>query len=267
MNPLLPYLWPLRHVGLIAQFTSRDIQARYRRSWLGLAWLVLAPLLMLVIYTFVFRHVFQVRWSSPGEGNLTFALRLYTGLAVFNFFAECANRAPLMVLEQPSLVKKVVFPLEVLPWVSVLAASAQLLAAGLVLVLLRWLGMGSLPWSALALPLVWLPLVPLCLGLGWGLGAVGPFVRDVGQVVGMVVGALVFISPVFFPVEALPARLQDWMWLNPLAPIMTQTRLVLLQGLWPEPLTWLSSFLSCLAVAAAGAAVFHRLRRGFADVI
>jgi len=267
LKHLLPYFWPAHHAGLIAQLTGRDIQARYRRSWLGLAWLVLAPLLMLAIYTLVFRHVFQVRWSASGEGNLAFALRLFTGLAVFNFFAECANRAPHLVLEQPSLVKKVVFPLEVLPWVSVLSATAQLLTAGAVLVLLRWLGMGSVPWSVLALPLVWLPLVPLCLGLGWGLGALGPFVRDVGQVIGMLVSALVFISPVFFPVEALPTRLQDWMWLNPLAPIMTQTRLILLDGDWPDISAWLWSFLSCMVVAAAGAGMFQRLRRGFADVI
>jgi lipopolysaccharide transport system permease protein len=267
LKHLLRYFWPVHHADLIIQLTGRDIQARYRQSWLGLTWLVLAPLLMLAIYTLVFRHVFQVRWSPPGEGNLAFALRLYTGLAVFNFFAECTNRAPHLVLEQPSLVKKVVFPLEVLPWVSVLAATAQLLTAGAVLVLLRWLGMGSVPWSVLALPLIWLPLVPLCLGLGWGLSALGPFIRDVGQVIGMLVSVLVFISPVFFPVEALPARLQDWMWLNPLAPIMTQTRMVLLDGLWPDAHSWLQSTLSCLVVAAAGAGIFQRLRRGFADVI
>lgn len=267
LTHLFAYFWPARHAELIAQLALRDIQARYRRSWLGLAWLVLAPLLLLAIYTLVFRHIFQVRWSVPGESNLAFALRLYAGLAVFNFFAECANRAPHVVLEQPSLVKKVVFPLEVLSWVCVLAATAQLLVAGGVLVLLRWLGMGSVPWSALALPVVWLPLVPLCLGLGWGLGALGPFVRDVGQVIGLLVGALVFISPVFFPLEALPAKLQDWMWLNPLAPIMTLTRQVLLQGIWPDWRLWLGSALSCGGVAVAGAWIFHRLRRGFADVI
>ena len=112
---------------MIRQFASRDIQARFRQSWLGMAWLVLAPLFMLVIYTLVFRHVFQVRWAPPDEGNIAFALRLYTGLVVFNFFAECMNRAPHLMLEQPHLIKKVVFPLQILPWSCVLAAGVQLL--------------------------------------------------------------------------------------------------------------------------------------------
>lgn len=267
MKHLLIYLWPTRHAGLIGQFAKRDVQARYRRSWLGSAWLVLAPLLLLAIYTLVFRHVFQVRWSTPGEGNMAFALRLYTGLAVFNFFAECANRAPHLVLEQPSLVKKVVFPLEVLAWVSVIAAGVQLLTGGVVLLAMRWISMGSVPLSALSLPLVWLPLVPLCLGLAWGLGALGPYVRDVGQVVSLLVGALVFISPVFFPVEALPKRMQDWMWLNPLAPMMTQTRVVLLEGRWPDWSTWAWSMGACSLIAVLGAMVFQRLRRGFSDVL
>ncbi len=267
MNFLFSYLLPTRHADLIGQFARRDVQARYRRSWLGLAWLVLAPLLMLVIYTLVFRHVFQVRWADPQEGNMAFALRLYAGLAVFNFFAECVNRAPHLVLEQPHLVKKVIFPLEVLPWSSVLAAAIQLLVGGMLLVALRWLGLGSVPWTVLLLPVVWLPLVPLCLGLSWGLGALGTYVRDVGQVVSMVVAALVFISPVFFPVEALPATVQQWIWLNPLAPVMTQTRTVLLQGAWPDWSAWAWNLLGCLGIAALGALIFHRLRQGFADVV
>ena len=119
MDPLSSYLFPLRHVGLISQLARREVHTRYRQSWLGTAWLVLTPLIMLVLYTSVFRHVFQVRWSPPSEGNLAFGLRLYAGLAAFNFFAECVSRAPTLVAEQPHLVKKVVFPLEVLPWASV----------------------------------------------------------------------------------------------------------------------------------------------------
>ena len=112
---LLSYLWPWRHRGLIAQLARREVHARYRQSWLGLVWVVLTPLMMLGVYTLVFRHVMRVRWYGLEEGNLEFALRIYAGLAVFNFFAECVNRAPTLVLEQPHLVKKVVFPLEILP--------------------------------------------------------------------------------------------------------------------------------------------------------
>lgn len=232
-----------------------------------MAWLLLAPLLMLAIYTLVFRYIFQVRWAPPGEGNLAFALRLYTGLVIFNFFAECINRAPHLLLEQQHLIKKVVFPLEILPWASVLSASVQLCLGGMILLTLQLVGLGAVPLSALALPLVWLPLLPLCLGLSWLLASLGVFIRDIGQVVGLVMSALVFISPVFFPAEVLPRKVQEWMWLNPLAPIMNQTRQVLLQGLWPDWSQWLLSLGSCSVLAVIGAAIFLRLRKGFSDVL
>jgi lipopolysaccharide transport system permease protein len=267
LDPLSSYLFPLRHVGLISQLARREVHTRYRQSWLGTAWLVLTPLMMLVLYTSVFRHVFQVRWSPPSEGNLAFGLRLYAGLAVFNFFAECVSRAPTLVAEQPHLVKKVVFPLEVLPWASVTAGLVHLGIAALVLLGLRWLGMGEIPISALALPLVWLPLVPMCVGLGWALSAVGTFIRDIGQILSMILTGLMFLSPVFFPAEALPSGLRDWMWLNPLAPIMTQTRTVLLEGQWPDWGLLSLSLVASLLVAWAGASLFRRLRPGFSDVV
>lgn len=267
LNSIVSLLFPWAHAGLIGQLAGREVHARYRQSWLGLAWLVLTPLLMLTVYTLVFRHVFQVRWSDPAEGNLAFALRLYAGLAVFNFFAECVNRAPHLVVEQPHLVKKVVFPVEVLPWASVLAALVHLGASAAVLLLLRAWSLGGLPATVLALPLVWLPLLPLCLGLSWGLSAVGAYVRDIGQLLSMVMTALVFLSPVFFPVEALPGRLQDLMWLNPLAPVMTQTREVLLAGRWPDWSAWGINLAMSLGLAVLGAWLFRALKPGFADVV
>lgn len=267
MTKLISYFLPLGHSDLILQFARRDIEAKYRQSWLGMAWLLLAPLLMLTIYTLVFRHIFQVRWAPPEEGNLAFALRLYTGLLIFNFFAECINRAPSLMLEQPHLIKKVVFPLEILPWATVLSACVQLLIGACILLTLHLIGLGNMPLSALALPLVWLPLLPLCLGMTWLLSAVGLFIRDIGQIVSLTMSALVFISPVFFPVEVLPAKVQEWMWLNPLAPIMTQTRTVLLQGQWPDWGQFLLSLATCSLIAVVGAVVFKRLREGFSDVI
>ena len=261
------YFWPWQHADLIRQMAARDVNARFKQSWLGLAWLVLTPLLMLCVYTLVFREVFQARWGAPEEGVLAYALRLYAGLAVFNFFAEYVNRSPAFVVEQPHLVKKVVFPLEVIAWVNLASALVSLGVAALVLLALRWAGMGSVPWTASLLPLIWLPLVPLCLGLGWALSALGTYVRDVSQVLGMVMSALVFVSPVFFPLEVLPKVAQQWMWLNPLAPTMTQTRTVLLLGQWPDWTVWGYSMLLGLCVAVLGALLFKRLRAGFADVL
>jgi lipopolysaccharide transport system permease protein len=222
---------------------------------------------MLSVYTFVFRYVFGVRWGVTVESNLSFAVRLYAGLAVFNFFAECVARSPRLVLEQPHLVKKVVFPLEVLPWVNAMAALVHLgIALAMLLGLATW-ETGRIHLSVLALPLVWLPLVPLTVGLGWWLSAIGAFVRDVGQVITMLLSLLLFLSPIFFPVEALPKAWQSWMFLNPLALVITETRHVLIDGLWPDWPALALNLGACVLVAVAGAAFFRAARSGFADVV
>ena len=267
MTSLLSYLWPWRHRGLVGQLARRDVHARYRQSVLGLVWVVLTPLMMLGVYTLVFRHVMRVRWHGLDEGNLAFALRIYAGLAVFNFFAECVNRAPNLVLEQPHLVKKVVFPLEILPWSAALSASVGLAVSGLLMVGLALVSTGTLPLTVVSLPLVWLPLLPLVLGLGWLLAGVGTYVRDVGQVLGMLVTALMFLSPIFFPVEALPEAVRPWMLLNPLAAVMNGTREVLIAGNWPDWRALAALFLACTLLAVAGAAFFRRARTGFSDVV
>ena len=268
MQTLLSYLFPWPYAGLIQQFVRREFDARYRQSMLGVFWAFLTPLLMLGVYTLVFRFVFKLRWGGIGsESDLAFALRLYAGLAVFNFFAECVNRAPRLILDQPHLVKKVIFPLEILAWVNALAALTNLAVALLLLLLFGAWDQGGLTLTVLALPLVWLPLLPLGLGLGWLLAAIGTYVRDVGQVLGMLVSLLMFLSPIFFPVEALPPAVRPWMFLNPLALTITQTRQVLLDGQWPQWPALALHLLVCCAIALLGAAFFRAARKGFADVV
>ena len=265
---LLSYLFPWRYTGLIRQFVRREIHARYRQSLLGVLWAFLTPLLMLGVYTLVFRFIFKLRWGGAGdESDLAFALRLYAGLAVFNFFAECVNRAPRLILDQPHLVKKVIFPLEILSWVNALSALAHLGAALLMLLAFTAWEQGGLPATVLALPLVWLPLLPLCVGLGWLLAAIGTYVRDVSQVLGMLVSLLMFLSPIFFPLEALPPAVRPWMFLNPLSLTITQTRQVLLDGQWPDGFALAVHLLVCCAIAMLGAAFFRAARKGFADVV
>lgn len=241
--------------------------ARYRQSWLGTVWLVLTPLMMLGVYTFVFRNVMKQKWFGLDESNLSFALRIYAGLAVFNFFAECVNRSPNLVREQPHLVKKVVFPLEVLAWVNVVSALVGLVVSMVLLVSLSAWELGGLSWSVLALPLVWLPLLPLCLGLGLLLSAIGTFVQDIGQVLGAALSALMFLSPIFFPIEALPEAARGLMFMNPLALTISQTREVLLLGHWPDWTSLGLQFFACSLLALLGAAFFRTARAGFADVV
>jgi lipopolysaccharide transport system permease protein len=274
--PVSEYAWPAAHAAVIAELVRREVTARYRQSWLGSAWIVVTPLLMLAIYVFVLGEVMQVRWAGAAQeaaagtaatGSGALALRLFAGLAVFGFVAECVGRAPLLVAGQPHLVKKLVFPLGVLAWVNVLASAVTLAVAAVLLLALSALQPG--PWRAqgLLLPLAWLPLLPLGLGLGWLLSALGTYARDVGQVAGLVMSALLFLSPIFFPLQALPAALQPWLALNPLALPIEFTRALVAGGPLPGALSWALHLAGCIGFAALAAWVFHRLRPGFGDVV
>lgn len=259
---------PLSNRSLLWQFARREVLGRYRGSLLGLTWSFLTPLLMLGVYSFVFVGVFRASWPGAAKGGgLEFAVQVFAGLMVFNLFAEVASRAPNLIVEQPNLVKKVIFPVELLTWVTVLSGLFHLLISVTSLLLVLLVTRGGFPITAVALPLVLLPFLPFLLGLGWFLSALGVFVRDVGQVMTMIVSLTMFMSPVFYSLSTLDVRWQFWMKLNPLTLIIEQVRAVALQGLWPN---WqalaLYAMLAC-AFAAAGAAFFQLTRKGFSDVL
>ncbi len=259
---------PFSNRSLLWQFARREVLGRYRGSLLGLTWSFLTPLLMLGVYSFVFIGVFKARWPGMEKGGgVEFALQVFAGLVVFNLFAEVASRAPNLVVEQPNLVKKVIFPVELLTWVTVLSGLFHLLISVASLLLVLLLARGGLPVTALALPLVLLSFLPFLLGVGWFLSALGVFVRDVGQMMSMVVSLTMFMSPVFYSVATLDVRWQFWMHLNPLTLIIEQVRAVVLLGQWPA---WgalgLYALLAC-TFAVAGAVFFQLTRKGFADVL
>lgn len=262
------YLWPWSQHTLIWQFARREVLQRNKGSLLGIGWSLLTPLMMLAVYTFVFVGVMRASWpGSETGGGTEFALQIFAGLTIFNLFAELASRAPRLILEQPNLVKKVVFPLELLPWITL---SAGLFHAGisfLVLAGVTLLVRGALPVTAITLPLVILPLLPVLLGLAWILASLGVFVRDIAPAMGLFVSFAMFLSPIFYPASALPPTIEGLMMFNPLALIIENTRRVILQGLWPE---WGALALySAVAVifSLIAAKFFDATRKGFADVI
>lgn len=263
---MMASFWRNRH--LIVQMSRREAVSRYRGSFLGLAWSFVNPLLMLVIYTFVFSVVFKARWSiGPDESKTDFAIILFVGLIVHGLFAECINRAPALIIANANYVKKVVFPLEILPWVTFGAALFHT-AISLVVLLLAQLLLGqSIPLTALLLPFVLAPLVAMLMGLGWFLAALGVYLRDVSQFTAMFATVMLFISAVFFPVTALPERYQFWLKLNPLAIIIEQSRAVLIFGQLPDLTHWTAIMLAGLLCAWGGFAWFQKVRKGFADVL
>lgn len=259
-------LW--RHKELWWRLTEREVLSRYRGSLLGMAWGFLNPLAMLAVYTFVFSQVFKARWGNlEDSGPIGFAVNLFAGLIVFNFFAECANRAPGMVLANPNYVKKVIFPLEILAGVIVGGAFFNALTSLIVLAIFELVGFRHIPLTALWLPLVWLPLLTGCLALTWLLGALGVFLRDVGQIVAVMVSMLMFLSPIFFPLSALPARWQPILVMNPLAPVIEQTRRVLVDGSQPSLSYLLMATILTTVICEASFRSFQKAKRAFADVL
>lgn len=263
----LAVLW--RHRSLLWDLTEREVLGRYRGSLLGWGWTFLQPLLMLLVYTFVFSQVFQSRWGAAqgGGGSLVFAVNLFAGLLVFNLLAETANKAPSLVLDNPNYVKKVIFPLEILSGVSVGSAGFHALTSLLILVVFELLAFGRVPFTILLLPLVWLPMLLGCLGLSWMLAALAVFLRDINQIVQVVVNMLMFLSPVFFPVSALPPSWRPFLGLNPVAQVIEETRRVAIQGTLPDPLYLLLGIGTGLLLAELGCRFFQRSKHAFADVM
>lgn len=257
------------HRDLVLVLARRELAARYRGSVLGDLWALANPLLLLGVYTLVFGVVLPARWpTTPHEGGMAaFALRLLAGLLLHGFLAEALARAPTLVTSQPNYVTKVVFPLEVLGWVAMLTAGVQAFVGLALLVAVNavW-GAGPDP-AQLALPLILLPFGLAILGLTWILSALGVYLRDVAQGIGPILTVLMFLGPVFYPRDAMPASLRDWLLLNPVTVPVEQARRVLFEHAWPD---WgmLGGYgVASLVLFFAGHRLFHTLRSGFADVL
>lgn len=268
--PYLPHhvftvLW--RDRVLVAELSAWEFQALYRTSLLGVVWALLNPLLSLAVYTFVFGLVLQVRWQQEVPNVDEFALILFAGLIFFYFFADCLIRSPGLMLENVNYIKKIIFPLEIMPWIVIVGALIKAGVSLAILLLAIVLLHGPPPWTVVFLPLVLAPIVLFALAASWFLASTGVFIRDLSQIVGPLVTLLLFISPVFYPVTALPEALQPFLYLNPVTFIIEQARDILLIGVLPDFAGLLFCFFLAWLAAWAGLFWFTRTKRGFADVI
>lgn len=256
-----------RNRSLIKSLVMREVIGRYRGSMMGILWSFINPILMLAVYTFVFSVVFKTRWSGGSDSKTEFALVLFAGLIVFNFFSECVNRAPSLILSNVNYVKKVVFPLEVLPWVSIGSAFFHSAISMLVWLLTYTIFFGLPHPTVLLMPLVIVPLLLLTIGISWILASLGVFLRDVAQFIGIVTTILMFLSPIFYPVSALPEKYRHLLFLNPMTPAIEQTRGLLYWGKYPDLRMTLVYLAVSSTIAWLGFAWFQKTRKGFADVI
>ena len=272
LNParIAQNLWIRR--GVLWQFTKREFSSRHRGSALGIVWALLQPLIMLGVYTFVFAVIWGAKWGPASEGakadTLAFAFAVFAALIVWEVFSSAVAAAPTLVVSQPNFVKKVVFPLEVLP-LSVTASGALyacistgVLIAGLLI------ARRGVPLTALALPLALIPALLLAAGTAMIIAALGVFLRDIRMIVqGLLLQILFFLTPIFYPVERVPAWLRPALAANPMATLVDTSRRVLVFGQAPDWPALAIAWVVALVVFCVGWAFFAKSKRGFADVL
>lgn len=265
---LIRQTWANRN--LIFQMTKREVVGRYRGSTMGILWSFINPIFMLMVYTFVFSVVFKARWGTAGalnESKTDFAVILFVGLIIHSLFAETLSRAPSLIIGNVNYVKKVVFPLEILPIVSFSSVLFHSFISMIVLIVAFFIFNGFIHWTIVFIPLVILPLSLLTLGLTWFLSSLGVYLRDVGQTITIIMTVMMFLSPVFYPISSLPENLRPVIMLNPLTFIIEQARAVLIWGKLPDfsgigIYTVISLLIMWLCYAW-----FQKTRKGFADVL
>ncbi|MBF0373597.1 MAG: ABC transporter permease [Alphaproteobacteria bacterium] len=264
--PLAPFNTFLWHRPLILRLAAREVAARYRGSLMGALWAVAVPLMMLTVYSFVFGVVFRARWSGTSDAK-EFPVVLFAGLVCFWMFSESATRAPSLIRENAVYVKKIVFPVYVLPWVPMLSALFNA-AIGLgILVAGRWVLVGPPPVTTLFAPLILLPLALMTMGIAWVFASIGMYVRDLGHIVGVLVSAMMFLSPIFYPPEAVPEAFRQFLQFSPLTVPVEQLRAVVVWGNAPDWTALGLYSLAAWAVAWAGLSWFLKTQKGFADVV
>ena len=260
----------VRNWDLIVQMTQRSLGQRYRGSTLGLVWSFVQPLMMLCVYTFVFSVVFKSRWGvdvSVGDSKGAFAVIMFCGMAMFNLFSEAISMSCGSVVGNPNLVKKVIFPLEVLPLTQVATTFILGMAWFVLLFFGAWLILGRLSWTMLLLPIVMIPHVVFTTGISYLVASLGVYVRDTQYVIGVVLQILFFATPIFYPVNAVPEKFRVILELNPLTVFIEQARNVFLYGRMPNWLFLGLATLVSLIVLQLGYYFFFKTKRGFADVL
>ncbi|MEE2906865.1 MAG: ABC transporter permease [Planctomycetota bacterium] len=274
LSPLQPLLSPWRHRDLVLRLGRRDIEARYRGSALGLIWAIVQPLVLLAVYTFVFGVVFKMRATKIGMedaadqvNEASFAMSLFAGLILYNLFSDCVGKAPSILRQNVTFVKKIVFPLEILPWSTMVMAVFNAIVATIVFAIFYAFIEGAPPLTVLLVPVVVLPVIIMVLGLCWILMSVGLYVQDTQQIVGLVLTIALFTCPIFYPLWMVPEPWQNWLYLNPLTVAIEMVREVVFVGTIPDVWIWLIYLGASVVVAWIGWTWFTITRRGFADAV
>lgn len=267
-TPVAMFRGLVQNRELLRDLVKRDFIGRYKGSMLGVVWSLFNPLLMLAIYTFVFSVAFKARWGGHSdESKVAFAIVLFSGIIVHTFFAECLNRSPSLITSHANYVKKVVFPLEILPWMALLSAFLHFLVSFGALLVFCLLTGTTLHAQALLIPLALIPLILMIMGMSWILASLGVYLRDLSQVIGMLVTISLFLAPIFYPIDSLPEAYKAFLAWNPITLPVIQMRNLLLFGKPFEWYRWAASLALGIVIIQIGYWWFQKSRRGFADVV
>lgn len=252
------------NLRLIISLTKRDIENRYKNSTLGLVWVIVFPVLMLLIYTFVFGFVFKAKW---GEVEANYSLVMFLGLIIHAFMAECIGRSTSLIQGNANYVKKVVFPLESLCWVALLSSLFQFFMGVVVFFAFLLFSDTSLQSTALLAPVVFLPFLILSYALILFLSSLSVYVRDVAHVMSIVISVMLFMSPVFYSIDAVPVKYQWIMYLNPITYVIENMRNVVLHGSMFEVKGYVIYFIISVVLYVASSKWFKLTKKGFSDVL
>ncbi len=267
-NPLIGIKIILENRDLLFQLVKRNIAARYKGSTLGLFWSLVQPLMMLTVYTFVFSVIFKARWGIDNSDSKTaFAIIMFCGMAVFNIFSESVTGSCSLITGNPNYVKKVIFPLEILPVAQVSAAAILGIIWFGLLLLGAVIFMKGLVWTMLLLPLVLIPLILLSCGLSFLAASLSVFFRDIQHLIGVIIQILFFMTPIFYPIQAIPEQYRWVMQINPLSSIVEQARTIFLYGKMLDWTMYGTGLLISLVIFQLGLVWFIKTKRGFADVL
>lgn len=263
--PFLSHVWVNRH--LLAMMVKRAVTSRYKNSLFGVAWIVINPLIKLSIYTLVFHQILNVKWGTQEQTGPQFALYIYIGMIAFSVFSESMLAAPHVIISHRNMIKKIDFPIEILPWVHFFTAVCDALIGFTIWILAYFIINGVPPVTVLLLPIVFLPFLLITMGLNWIVTASCVFVKDLTQIVQFGITALLFISPIFYPLSAVPGFLRSLMLLNPLSFEIEMLRGILIDGVIP-PLSYYAMYLAIgIALYYLGYRYYKSVQDEFADVL
>lgn len=263
---LIKNYWSNRQ--LIKQFSEREIFSRYKGSILGILWSFITPLIMITVYTFVFSVVFKGRWGIEASDNkFEFAVIMFCGLTVYNIFNEVINRSPMLIVSNVNYVKKVIFPLEVLPATALISTFVHGIINMIILVVAANVFVRTSAWTILLAVIILIPLLMFVLGLSLLISSLSVYIRDLSNTVGLVTNVLFYITPIFYPISEVPEFLRPYMYINPLTSVVENFRSVVIWGTTPNWTSFLINFVVSYVILSIGYYVFKKVQRGFSDVL